>query len=442
MDDELDQFTTTVQEAAISAPYLVLDKVIQDLAPSGYKLDRMLFQQPEHFANISSLISTTPKSAIQATIMVMTYLSHATYVYGYDITEQERWDRFCFKYVETSLPWIASKFFLDQTYSDERRDFVTTMTEDLRSAYLQRLEGIEWITKETKALVHEKISNIVTKIGYPEHTPNARNATDLMAYYSPIQITESLYKNVISIREWDHNRVWDLLNHPVDQKIWPGSTVYAWIANAFYANVWSYAVIPAGITQAPIYYEGAPSYITYSSLGMILGHELTHALDTDGRLWDQNRRYKSWWDEQSIANFENRSECFVKQYSEMKAVDNFGEAILNQDGKPYFVNGTMTVSENIADAGGLGMAWEAWLAHEKKGPSRSLPGLENFTKEQLFYINSAQTWCTKSSRKSMLSLLLEESHAPGFARILGPTQNSKGFNDAFQCKREPVCELW
>jgi len=274
--------------------------------------------------------------------------------------------------------------------------------------------------------------------------PDAANSTHLSNYYSPINITDCLLENALSIRQWDSDRVWDLLKSPADRMVWPEFGVHSWTANARYGLELNHAVIPSGITQDPLYYTGAPSYISYSSIGSIVGHEMTHGFDTNGRLWNEKHEFKTWWDESSMAAFNNKSDCFVKQYSEMRAVDHFGDALSGDNGEPLFVNGTKTIAENIADTGGLIAAWEAWVRQENRSSSKLLPGLEEFSKEQLFYINFGQNWCSINSAKSMQVQMQSptDQHAPKFARILGPTQNSKAFNEVWKCNRKPVCELW
>jgi predicted metalloendopeptidase len=183
--------TATVEEAAEKAPALVLDKVISALAPEDYKLDRMIFQNQDVFVNVSSIVSNTPKSTLQALMMVMVYNSFAPYVSGsivscrsllwYELSnptqtaDTDRWP-FCYQYIDDSMPWIAGKFFVDATYSDEKRDLVKTMAEELRSAFGERVKEKHWFSDETKALIEEKISEIILKIGYPDHvcTPSLR----------------------------------------------------------------------------------------------------------------------------------------------------------------------------------------------------------------------------------------------------------------------------
>ncbi|PVI01623.1 zincin [Periconia macrospinosa] len=421
IEPEFVYYTTTVQNATNVAPYLVLDKIVKELAPPNYKLDRMLFQFPGHFASVSSLIAKTLRSAIQAVMMIVAYNTYHPYTLGYNNTEKERWEDICYKYIDRRLPWIAGKFFLDKAYSEEKRRFVDTLTEELKSTYLQRVLNLDWISDVAKRLIQEKLFGLIVKIGYHKSTPNATNATNLGDYYNDVNITDSLFNNALSIRHWDSDPLWNLLQRLVNKSVWPEI---------------------AGITQASIYYSEVPSYLSFSSTGMIAAHEMTHSLDTNGRLWNEKRQYRTWRDEKSIENFNNRKDCLINQYSDIRAVNHLGDPVFSTDGKPLFGNGSFTISENIADGGGLATNWEARVQHEKKEPSQLLPGLEGFTKQQLFFINFAQNWCSMETPSSTRENIQNGAHAPPFARVLGALQNSKGFSDACKCNTALICELW
>ncbi|CAO2652691.1 Nn.00g021020.m01.CDS01 [Neocucurbitaria sp. VM-36] len=397
---ELMFHATTVGEAVEQAPNLVLDKVIMGLAPSDYKLDRMELNPA-------------------------------------------RWE-FCYTYIDTSLPWIASKFFLDATYSDGQRDVTQTMAEEIKLAFGERLSHRDWIDESTKVLIQEKVEEILVNIGNPKKDPNALNATDLLLYYNHINITESLSSNVLSIRQWAASRAWNQLASPVDRTIWPEFGVHAYDAQARYNVRYNQILLPAGISQAPVLYSDAPSYLAYGAIGFVAGHEITHGFDANGRKWNNDRQHKDWWDDVSVAGFGNRTKCFVDQFSNMEAVDYEGNPVLNvSDNQPLYINGLLTLSENIADAGGIANAFAAWEKHEQSQPSQTLPGLESFTKEQLFFVGAGQMWCSKFTAERMMGHIATNTHAPPFARVLGIAQNSRTFREAFQCKeKEPVCELW
>ncbi|KAI1075493.1 Metalloprotease [Whalleya microplaca] len=420
-------YTTTIAEASKAAPALVLDKVIVALAPPDYQIDRMQFSFSKDYTQLSSAINNTPRSTIQAFMIAIAYISYAPYVAGSTDPNAKRWTT-CFDHIETSLPWIASSFTLT---------LLITMT--------GRVDKLDWMDNKTKALVNEKIKHITAKIGYPDEktTPDARNATSLAKYYAGVNMTNSFFSNALSLRQWSSNRTWEVLTQPFDLYRWNEYQVHSYIPNARYGPDYNHIIIPAGISQSPVFNLDAPDYLSYGSMGYIVGHEITHGFDINGRQWNQDRKLTNWWSNSSLSGFQQRADCFEDQYSRIQMFETSGAPLLDAHNRTVFVNGTQTLAENLADAGGLATAYEAWRKREQEQPSQMLPGLEGFTKDQLFFIAFGQTWRSKASRESLLNTVATNAHSPAVARIIGGSQSSRAFREAWQCeKREPVCELW
>lgn len=159
------------------------------------------------------------------------------------------------------------------------------------------------------------------------------------------------------------------------------------------------------------------------------------AFDSTGRHYDQNGNYTDWWTNHTVAAFEEKAACFVAQYGNY--------TVPGPDDKPLHVNGKLTLGENIADAGGLTAAFAAWKRREAANPGQSLPGLEEFSKEQLFFMAYSNWWCGKTRKETAITRIYQDPHAPKWARILGTMANSRDFAESFNCpKKEPVCELW
>ena len=175
------------------------------------------------------------------------------------------------------------------------------------------------------------------------------------------------------------------------------------------------------------------------------------AFDSSGRHFDQNGNYTDWWDDQTIQAFKAKTDCFVEQYSKF--------TIQDPEGKTLHVNGKLTLGENIADAGGLSAAFHAWKEIEKKHAGQLLPGLQRFTKEQMFFITYPSLFCGKTRQERAVNLIYKDAHSPSWARILvsticsvertktdkrqGTVANSREFRQAFSCpQKEPTCELW
>ena len=181
--------------------------------------------------------------------------------------------------------------------------------------------------------------------------------------------------------------------------------------NAYYNPPGNEIVFPAGIMQKPVFYDpSVPQYLSYGAFGAISGHELSHAFDSTGRHYDERGNYTDWWNNATVDAFIQKAQCFVEQYEEF--------TVPNPHGEDLHVNGRLTLGENIADAGGLNAAFKAWKAKEKKQRGQLLPGLQEFSKEQLFFVNYANWWCGKARPERAVELVFRDAHAPAWARIL------------------------
>jgi len=225
---------------------------------------------------------------------------------------------------------------------------------------------------------------------------------------------------------------------------WSEGNLHSFAAAAQHGYTNNHIAIPAGISQFPLYQPGMPDYLAYGALGLVVGHEVTHGFDNVGHQFDNERRLRTWWDEATMDEFITRLNCFADQYFKIAAVLSDGKPLLNETSQqPIYVNGNLTLGENVADAGGLNVAFDAWRERESAAPAPHLPGLEGFTKQQLFFLAAGQVWCSSYSPDTLLHILQSDRHSPYFARILGSTANSRGFMEAFNCKkREPTCEMW
>ena len=256
---------------------------------------------------------------------------------------------------------------------------------------------------------------------------------DLQQYYKTVNISDSFYDTMNSVRKFQTAREWGALGKPTDRGEF-GMT--ASTVNAYYSPPINEIVFPAGIMQFPFFGGDLPGYINYGGFGAVAGHELSHAFDPNGRKYDIDGKLKDWWTNRTSAEFNKRAQCFIDEYS------NFTVTMPN--GTALHVKGKQTVGENVADAGGLQSAWAAWQKERKAKPDKDLPGLSDFTQEQMFYIAFGNVWCGKSRAEQLVQRVLTDSHSPGNYRITGPAMmNSRGFREAFNCpKKEPVCEIW
>ncbi|KAJ8132689.1 hypothetical protein O1611_g937 [Lasiodiplodia mahajangana] len=436
-----------VSEVGKIGPALGLDKVVKGLSPADYAPDTMLLAFPEFLGNVSQIVSKTPKSTIQTFLIWNLISSYSSYVEAPEVeplnrfnnilagrdpeTKSERW-KTCLSYVDGTLGWILSRFYIEAAFSEAAKKYGDQIILDIKDQFTTRLGELDWMDESVKKLAANKVHNIDQKIGYPTKSPDIMNPDALRDYYKSLTITNSFFNNSLSSSKFSANQTWSALGKPVDRGEWG---MQADIVNAYYNPAGNEIVFPAGIMQFPVFSVDLPGYVSYGAFASVAGHELSHAFDNSGRHYDENGNYTDWWTNRTVEEFTKRADCFVDQYN------NF--TIEGNDGKPLHVNGRLTLGENIADAGGVSAAFASWKKRQVATPDKSLPGLDYFTHDQLFFVFYANWWCGKIRKEQAVNYIYTDPHSPAFARILGTTANSRPFRESFNCPaKEPTCELW
>ena len=304
------------------------------------------------------------------------------------------------------------------------------------------------MSEQTRNRSLKKLDLLVAKIGYPSHNPDLRNPSSVYDYYKTLSISlNSYFANVVSTSHFKVRQAW--LTVGTSQRISDRWDRTATSFNAYYSRDHNEIVIPAGFMQEPAFYSHeVPSYLTYGAFGAIVGHEISHAFDSTGRLYDSSGARTNWWDMESAAEFDNRTLCFIKQYDEFLIPGENANSFT-----PFSVDGRMTLDENLADYSGLHAAFTAYKEHESLHPSKLLPGLTDYSREQLFFLAYGRYWCEKNRREILLWRLQNDAHAPNFARVLGAVANEPEFGEVWKCGSErqsdntesqwlPRCFLW
>ncbi|KAL8870319.1 MAG: hypothetical protein Q9174_003614, partial [Haloplaca sp. 1 TL-2023] len=321
------------------------------------------------------------------------------------------------------------RLFVEKAFSEEAKAFGDRIIHDIKNQFVQKLRGAEWMSKDVRDVAIEKVHRIVQKIGYPTKSPDILDASAIQKYYESVPIfNTSYFANTLAVTRFDSHRQWSKLGKPTNRDEWLMTAV---TVNAYYNPPGNEIVFPAGIMQPPIFYDASlPPYISYGPFGSISGHELTHgifphpthittlstnplpdtAFDSSGRHYDETGNFTDWWDPPTITAFKHKTQCFVDQYS------NF--TILDPQGQPLHINGQLTLGENIADAGGLSAAFHAWREIEKKEPAQLLPGLQAWTKEQVFFLSYPSLFCGKIRAESAVQRVYRDPHSPPWARII------------------------
>jgi len=337
---------------------------------------------------------------------------------------------------------VIGKYFVERYFSESKKQYAEKVIEYITQSMINRIPNVEWLDDETIEYAYKKIAAMKTIVGYQD---SMIKPEILFEKYNQIEINEDdFFNNIVNIYYNKNKRDLKYIKASKDEinVDLPPQTV-----NAAYIITKNEINIPAGILQPPFFSSGIPDYINYGSIGSTIGHELTHGFDYTGKDYDMNGDYSKWWTDNDMEEYEDLSKCFINQYSEFSILDNKGQK--------HNVNGKITLNENIADNGGLARAYESWkisLMEDdetvRKG-NQQLPGLTQFTPEQLFFISFGHTWCENYiDEESTIKGIITEKHSPGFARINGAVSNSKQFAEAFNCplkskmNPENKCRIW
>ncbi|ROW15879.1 hypothetical protein VPNG_02636 [Cytospora leucostoma] len=425
----------TLDEAESYNPAISVKSIIKALS-DGHEPSKIIVASPEYLKALSKILASERRETIQSYLVwkVVQAFNNKLQGKAEDI-KPERW-RTCISVVDSDLPWILSRFFIERAFSKEAKDLGDQIIHDIKNEFSVKLENSDWMTEEVRQLAIDKVNLIRQKIGYPTRSPDVTNAEELQRYYSNVNVSaESFFANRLSSTKNDVRREWAQVGKPVDKDEWDMS---APTVNAYYNPPGNEIVFPAGIMQAPVFYDPSiPKYLSYGAFGAVAGHELSHAFDSSGRHYDQNGNYTDWWDEDTVKAFKKKTDCFVEQYHNY--------TIPTKDGT-LPVNGKLTLGENIADAGGLTAAFQSWRRRDDEEADSVLPGLDHFTKEQVFFLAYGLTWCGKTREEEAIRRIYTDPHSPNSAvltLIQGTTANSREFRDAFNCPvKEPTCELW
>jgi len=347
--------------------------------------------------------------------------------------EDPRWQD-CLSSVDGSFGMPFGLLFVDKAFEGESKKSAEEMIHDIRHVFLANLDKVDWMDDVTKEKAKEKAEAIRENIGYPSYLTNK---TALGMMYEGFEIRKDNYfQNIIESFKFYNLKNYEKLGKPVDKERW-GMTPPT--VNAYYSTTDNKIAFPAGILQRPFYDHRFPKSLNYGGIGMVVGHEITHGFDDNGRQFNKEGNLAKWWSNKSIEAFKNKTACLVKQYSGYKF-----------HGKN--LKGSQTLGENIADNGGIKQAFQAyqnWKKRSKKGiPEPPLPGLENFSNEQIFFLGFAQIWCSKFRDEAAFSQINYGVHSPGKFRVIGSLSNFDEFSKAFGCKKgspmnpDTKCSVW
>ncbi|XP_038119732.1 neprilysin-like [Culex quinquefasciatus] len=328
--------------------------------------------------------------------------------------EEKKSKEICARSVQSHIPLAVTYTIADEKFLTDIEPRLQQMLGGIREGFNQIVLDTSWMDAKTKNATLEKALAMRSFIGFPEWVLDVEK---LEQFYDGLQITKSLYiRNMINAIEFFRKKMlqsWRK-NHGLRLVIDPTEV------DAVYSAQRNRIFIPVALVQYPFYYRGLEA-LNYGAIGTVLGHELTHGFDSNGRFFDKFGNMRTWWSAQTHREYETRANCLVEQYNSYSLPEGF-------------VNGTRTLGENIADNGGVREALRAYQAFVKRhGPEPTLPGFDDFSHEQLFFISFANLWCSTLTPARAKALLSGDAHSPGKFRVRGTVSNMPEFSEAFRC---------
>ncbi len=337
---------------------------------------------------------------------------------------QARWKR-CIELTDDSLGEALGQKYVEVTFGPEGKQRMLKMVDALEKSLDQDIQGLPWMSAETKRQARVKLQAIRNKIGYP----------DTWRDYSSVRVVSGdLMGNVERANEFESKRQIAKIEKPLDRKEW-GMTPPT--VNAYYSGSYNEIVFPAGILQPPFFDKQMDDAVNFGGIGLVIGHELTHGFDDQGRKFDPEGNLRDWWTPEDGKEFEKRVSCVADEYSNFVAVDDLK------------LNGRLTLGENTADNGGARIAYNAMeelIAADRTG--KAAQKIDGYTPEQRFFLGFARVWCQKQTPEYARMQVTTNPHSPGKYRVNGVVQNMPEFQKAWGCKAgqpmvaENACHVW
>jgi len=393
-------------------------------------------QQPGYFTELSRLLDQVPPSTWAAYLRAHVARSLAPALSPEFVDEdfawqgrvlagnpeqQPRWRR-CLQFVDGALGQALGEQFVARAFSPEAKRRADAMVADLRATFRERLEALDWMSAETKARALAKLDAFRVKIGYPDRWRD----------YSALRMDRGSHAaNLLRANVFELDRQLGMAGQPVDRDDW---LMGPHEVNAYYNPGLNEIVFPAGILQPPFFGEHQDDASNYGSMGAVIGHEITHGFDDEGSQYDGDGNLSNWWTPEDRAEFERRADVVRRQYDAYEALPGL------------HVNGSLTLGENLADLGGITIAYHAWLRSQQgKLPAQEIDGLSG---PQRVFLAWAQGWRGSYRPEALRVRVTTNPHSPGNFRALGPLSNLPEFFEAFGCEpgdamvREELARVW
>ena len=326
-------------------------------------------------------------------------------MYGAE-AQRPHWKR-VLQVVDGSIGELLGQIYVSKYFKPDAKKRMMELVNNLQQTYAERIQQLDWMTDSTKKKAIIKLNAFVKKIGYPDKWKD----------YSALTIVGNDYvKNILASSQWAYNFNLSKLGKPVDRTEW-GMTPPT--VNAYYNASFNEIVFPAGILQYPFFDANADDAVNYGGIGAVIGHEMTHGFDDQGRLYNAEGNLSNWWSPRDSANFVTNAKQMVDQFSKIVVIDTI------------HVNGLLTEGENLADLGGVNIAYEAF---KKTKQGKSNEKIDGFTPDQRFFLSWAQVWRNNQRAEGLAAQVKSDGHSPAYLRVNMPISNMAAWYKAFDIK--------
>jgi len=391
---------------------------------SGLKVngqDSLIVGMPKFFTEVAKELKSTPVETWKNYLKFHLVNSMASDLsIGFDSTrfnfygklmrgqqaQKPRWKRIL-QSVDGNIGDLLGQLYVDKYFKPEAKQRMLDLVNNLQSTYAERIQKLDWMSDSTKKKALFKLNAFMKKIGY----------TDKWKDYSALTVVNNDYvKNILAASAWEYNYNLSKLGKPVDRTVWDMTPP---TVNAYYNPGFNEIVFPAGILQFPFFDPNADDAVNYGGIGAVIGHEMTHGFDDQGRLYNAEGNLSNWWSPGDSTNFTNKANMVVDQFNKIVVIDT------------SHANGSLTEGENLADLGGINIAYEAF---KKTKEGQSNEKIDGFTPDQRFFLSWAQVWRANTRPEEIASRLKTDPHSPSMLRCNVPVSNMKAWYDAFNVK--------
>ena len=419
-DPEANYNKTTLAQFEANYPHLQLQKSMQAQGADPADIQDLVVGQPEFFAGADKLVAAMTVDEYRdflqwgEIIKAAEYLDDKTQAayfefFGKVLSGRQQdyplWQRST-KQVENEMGEALGKLYVEKYFPAPYKARMLELVDNLRQALIERFDAQDWMSDATKAAAKDKLNAFLVKVGYPDEW------TDMSALN--IDPQKSYYENILACKRFKNNLVVKTkAGKPVDRNAWQMTPQ---TVNAYYNPTTNEICFPAGILQPPFFSMEADDAFNYGGIGVVIGHEMTHGFDDQGRLYDKEGNMHDWWTAQDAANFKAKADMFAAFFDAIEVLPGL------------HANGRMTLGENLADHGGLQVAWTAYKNATKNNP---LPTVDGLTADQRFFLANAGVWAQNITEAEIRRRTLTDVHSLGEWRVNGAFPHIDAWYEVF-----------